>query len=153
MIANANELEIAFRSVQLVENALNALRKEMQTTTPALFPIVSQTYTRRIHDLQEDISTYLRENPAAAPLKKSEETVQGILVSIDIERNTCKIRPEGEQLVSCGHDDQIEDDLIVAVKKHVEVSGIIEGASRNSDARRIKHIERLRVLNPDEEEL
>ena len=67
MIANANELKIAVRNVQLVENAMKALRKEMQATTPALFPIVSQTYVRRICALQEEISAYLRENPANEP--------------------------------------------------------------------------------------
>lgn len=318
MIANANELEVAFRNLELFEKALEALRKEMQETNPSLFPVVSQTYTRRIRSLQEDIFSYLRENPAEAPFKvrlagaaiprgavrvgivvrllqslqsvllqegksidsvigstgqsnngtsldallglnlvatqtgsfilaldlaprqfnlfeeydiaeraltqmlghiaeltepresfsggkailrsldkiaslinpeklstiefaykgekitreaaftpmvqqhirtllgrpsQGEETVQGLLISIDIEKNTCRIRPNGEDVVTCGYADDIEDDLISAVKKHVEVSGIMKPISRNSDLRRIRYIERLRILNTDEEDV
>jgi hypothetical protein len=69
MIANANELEVAFRNLQIFENALDTLREEMQETNPSLFPVVSQTYTRRIRSLQEDFFAYLRERPAEAPLK------------------------------------------------------------------------------------
>lgn len=315
MIANANELEIAFHNLQTVENALDALRKEMQETNPALFPIVSQTYTRRIRSLQEDIFAYLRENPADAPLKvrlagasipegtirvgivarllqslqsvllqegkaisavlgsseqsdsgaslkallglnlvatqtgsfilaldlaprqlnlfeeydiaeraltqmlghiaeltepresfsgskailrsldkiaslikpdklstiefayrgermtreatftstvqehigtllgrprQGEETVKGMMISIDIEKNTCHIRPEGEDFVSCHYADDIEDDLILAVKKQVEVSGQI-GTLPHSERRSIRLIERMRVLNTEED--
>jgi hypothetical protein len=145
MIANANELEVAVHNLQSVENALNALRKEMLVTNPALFPVVAQTYTRRIRSLQDDIFAYLNKNLAVSPV--GEETVKGILISIDIERNTCRIRPEGEGVVSCGYAEDIENALITAVKKQVEVSGVIVPFSRTSDLRRIRHIERLRVLD------
>lgn len=55
MIANDNALEVAIQNLQAVENALDALRTEMQETNSALFRIVSQTYIRRIHALQADI--------------------------------------------------------------------------------------------------
>ena len=144
MIANANELEVAVHNLQSVENALDALRKEMQETNPALFPIVSQTYTRRIHSLQEEIIVYLNKN--SAPSRSvGEKTVKGLLISIDIEKNTCRIRPEGEDVISCGYPPDIEDDLITAVKKQVEVSGMLMPVSATSDRLRIRNIDRLRV--------
>ncbi len=36
-------------------NALEALAEDMKETNPALFPVVSQSYIRRIRDLQEEI--------------------------------------------------------------------------------------------------
>ena len=69
MIANANELEVAFHNLKAVEKSLDMLRKEMQVANPALFPIISQTYSRRIRSLQEEIFGYLRENPAEALLR------------------------------------------------------------------------------------
>lgn len=152
MIANAKELEVAVQNLQSVENALDALRKEMQTTNPALFPVVSQTYTRRIHSLQEDIFAYLYENTVSSPLQE-EATVKGLLISIDIEKNTCRIRPEGEEVVSFGYRDDIEDDLIRALKRQVEVSGMIVPVSRTSDRRRIRHIARLHVRDAEDVEV
>jgi hypothetical protein len=39
-------------------NAIEALRLDMKVRNPELFPIVSQTYLRRIRDLQDDILGY-----------------------------------------------------------------------------------------------
>lgn len=152
MIANANELEVAVLNLQSVKNALDALRKEMQQTNPTLFPVVSQTYTRRIHSLQDDIDAYLNESRALSA-SLGEEMVKGLLIAIDIEKNICRIRPEGENIVSCGYADEIEDDLISAVKKQVEVSGIIVPMSRTSDRRRIRRIAHLRVRDTADAEV
>ena len=75
MIANAKELEVAVQNLNSVENALEALRKEMQETNPALFSIVAQTYTRHIHSLQDDICAYRNENKVS-PSLPNEETVK-----------------------------------------------------------------------------
>lgn len=83
---------------------------------------------------------------------EGEETVHGTLVSINIERDRCTIRPEGQEVVECGYSDEIEDDLILAIKKQVEVSGIIEGQPDLGQRRRIKHIHRFRIVGEDEAE-
>ena len=70
MIANANELEVAVHNLQSVEDALDALRKEMQESNSALFPIVSKTYTRRIRSLQGEITAYLKESSTPSPCER-----------------------------------------------------------------------------------
>lgn len=317
MIANANELEVAFRNLHIFEETLEGIRRESQASNPALFPTIAQGYLRQIQGLQSDIFAYLRERPADAPLKvrlagptvpegtirvgvvsrllqalqsallhvgktvsaevndnhqptettalrallglnlvatqtgsfilaldlaprtlsmfeqydvaeqsvvrlldyvsdltyaqdrlraerptlraleklaavlkpnaitdiefsyrgvsqtrdaslnvplkerlgemlgrvrEGEETVRGLLVSIDIERDKCRIRPQGEETVDCGYSEEIEDDLILAVKKQVEVSGVIEPQAANSQRRRIRHIERFTLIGETEDE-
>ena len=69
MIADTTELNVAFRNLESVEKALELLREEMLETTPALFPIISQTYMRRMRDLRSEIQDYLYRPPAEAPFK------------------------------------------------------------------------------------
>ena len=71
MITTINELEIAFENLQRVQTALRGLAQEMQVTNPHLFPVVSQTYTRRICLLQDEIRAYFRENPAETAAMQS----------------------------------------------------------------------------------
>jgi hypothetical protein len=317
MIDNAVDLEVAFRNLHAVQDALDALRADLQETNPALFPVVSQTYLRRIRSLEADIFSYIQERPAQAPLnvklggpgvphgkirvgiaarflqalqnaliqegkviiaevgvgrlanekpslsalmgmnlvttrpgsfvlsldlatpqlglfdeydvgerallqllthiaeltepaaqfsggrtilrsldriaalvkpdkvsviefsykgerttrdvsvtpsvrdrigellgrpRAGEETVQGRLFWIDTEKNVCRIRPDGQEYVNCRYVEEIEDDLILAVKKRIEVSGIIKPDTNNPERRHIKLVERFRSLDEDSED-
>jgi hypothetical protein len=58
MIANTAELVVATKSLQTFTKALELLRLDLKDTNPTLFPIVSQTYIRRIRDLQNEILSY-----------------------------------------------------------------------------------------------
>lgn len=85
-------------------------------------------------------------------VREGEETVRGLLISIDIERDKCRIRPQGEETIECGYGEDIEDDLILAVKKQIEISRLITARTRNPVRRHIRHIERFTLLGDSEEE-
>ena len=78
--------------------------------------------------------------------------MRGLLISIDIERDKCRIRPQGEETIECGYGEDIEDDLILAVKKQIEISRLITARTRNPVRRHIRHIERFTLLGDSEEE-
>ncbi len=68
MIANATELMVAARQLKIMEDALNALRDQLDTANPALLDITEKAYVRRIEDLQADISHYLCDHPTGVSL-------------------------------------------------------------------------------------
>lgn len=318
MIANENELAVAFRHLRGYEDVLEGLRKELSQSNPALFPVVSESYLQRIRRLQDDIFAYLREHPADAPFKvrlagpvsrdgvlnvsivtrvldglqkalfeegrllsagvqdpafllvnrgslrsllglnlvatktgsfilaldlaprqltlfpeldiaeralltlidhvtelaapreafsgdrsvlrhldklsqiiqpdklssieleyrheqqtvaasitnevrkkidsllgrprEGEATVEGVLISINIERNVCSLRFGEAKKVDCNYDDAIEDELILAVKKRVVVSGQSERSSDPKAPIRITRLERIRIIEDGDEE-
>ena len=64
MIANTEELKVAFRNLGIFEQTLEGLRKELLASNPSLFPIVAQGYLRQIQKLESDISAYQSAHPA-----------------------------------------------------------------------------------------
>ncbi len=64
MIANAVELKVAARQLQIMEEALDALREQLAQKNPALLEISIGAYERRIAALQTDIAHYLCEHSA-----------------------------------------------------------------------------------------
>jgi hypothetical protein len=84
--------------------------------------------------------------------REGEETIRGLLVSIDIEKNKCHLHPEGEGHVACDYTEDIEDDLILAVKKKVEVGGMMRTAPDRPDRRLITEIRRFRLVDSEEDE-
>jgi len=64
MIANVTELKVAARNLKIVEQALAALREQLQMANPRLLEISSEAYVRRIASLQGDIAQYLAGHPS-----------------------------------------------------------------------------------------
>ncbi len=64
MIANAEELKIAVRNLKIMEEALRALREQLEASNPCLLDIASKTYRQRITALQIDIAQYLAQYPS-----------------------------------------------------------------------------------------
>lgn len=68
MIANATELKVALRSLALLEQALQALRRQLGTANPELLGVTARTYERRIEALQKEIADYLYGHPSDVSL-------------------------------------------------------------------------------------
>jgi hypothetical protein len=68
MIANAVELKVAVRNLRIMEEALRALRAQLEVANPRMFEVTSKAYLRRIAALQEDIAKYLVEHPTELSL-------------------------------------------------------------------------------------
>lgn len=65
MVGNLAELQIALRSLRILEDALTALRQQLTAANPDLLGVTAPTYTKRIADLQAEIAGYLYAHPAA----------------------------------------------------------------------------------------
>jgi hypothetical protein len=68
MIDNATELKVAVRNLRILEEALRALRDQLEKSNPWLLAITSKAYLRRIASLQADIAKYLGEHPQEVSL-------------------------------------------------------------------------------------
>lgn len=64
MIANSKELQVALRSLHILEESLEALRQQLTTTNPELLSVTAPTYVQRITGLQSEIANYLYAHPA-----------------------------------------------------------------------------------------
>ena len=68
MIANSEELTIAVRNLKIMEEALRALRDQLEASNPRLLAMTSKAYVQRIVSLQQDITAYLAEHPTDVSL-------------------------------------------------------------------------------------
>jgi hypothetical protein len=74
MITNSAELKAAARKLRILEDALAALQKQLETANPGLLEVSSQAYRKRIELLQNDMARYLGENPSdVSTLLRTEE--------------------------------------------------------------------------------
>ncbi len=63
MIANHVEMAVAVRQLRIMEEALQALRNQLQTSNPDLLAATEKSYVHRITSLQTEISHYLCDHP------------------------------------------------------------------------------------------
>jgi hypothetical protein len=68
MIANSTELGVAVRQLRIMEDALKALRDQLDTTNPDLLDVTEKAYLHRIESLQGEISHYLCDHPTEVSL-------------------------------------------------------------------------------------
>lgn len=83
--------------------------------------------------------------------EESERTIRGQLVQINVENRTCRVHPTGQALVTCDYDEGLEEDLISALKREVELAGEFDIVA--SGNYRITKIERFRVLDTEDTDL
>jgi hypothetical protein len=68
VITNATQLEGALEHLATLQRMQEAMRVHLQQTSPEFFPTVSEGYSKRIEELQEEIIEYLRERPSESAL-------------------------------------------------------------------------------------
>ena len=64
MIANSKELQVALRSLRILEESLTALRQQLTPANPDLLSVTAPSYLQRITTLQSEIANYLYTHPA-----------------------------------------------------------------------------------------
>lgn len=64
MIASTAEFEVAVRNLHILEEALRALREQLEASNPKMSEVAAKAYVRRIADLQTDIAGFLAQHPA-----------------------------------------------------------------------------------------
>jgi hypothetical protein len=84
--------------------------------------------------------------------QQGERTVRGHLIEIDIENNTCKVHPNEQRRIDCAYEEALEEDLIAAIGKEIEMAGQFVPLDRPAGHFRITKIERFRILGDDDDE-
>ena len=64
MIANSKEMQVALRSLHILEESLGTLRQQLTAANPELLSVTVPTYVQRITTLQSEIANYLYAHPA-----------------------------------------------------------------------------------------
>lgn len=83
--------------------------------------------------------------------KEGEKTIEGMLIEINIENNTCKIHPEGQTPVNCDYEELLENDLIAALKQNIQMAGQFIPLDWPPGHFKITKIERFKVINAEED--
>ena len=65
MIENQEQLGVALRQLASFKGMLEGMRLHLQDTEPVLIPVVSETYERRIQEIQSEICEYLLKQQTA----------------------------------------------------------------------------------------
>ena len=79
---------------------------------------------------------------------ETDQRIRGTLVSLNIEENVCRIRPQRHRTVRCRYTELIEDDVIAAIGREVEVRGDIEQHAITG-ALTIHQITGIRMIVPE----
>ena len=66
MIETPDQLEIALNQVASFKGMLEAMRRHLAETQPALIPLASEGYEKQLNQLQADICDYLLRQRTAA---------------------------------------------------------------------------------------
>ena len=148
MITDLTQLQVALHQLTAFEDMLAAMRRHLEETHPPLVPLMSEGYLERIHTLQTEILTYLRERPTDVPLHA--KTVRGKLIAINVEENTCTIHPENAAPVECAYEEALEDHLIAALRQEVEVAGQFIPLEWLSRRYRITRMQRTGLLRQED---
>jgi hypothetical protein len=59
MIDTPEQLEVALHQLAGLKGMLEAMRRHLEETEPSLVPLVAESYSHRIQELQEEICGYL----------------------------------------------------------------------------------------------
>ncbi|MGI4789493.1 MAG: hypothetical protein ACRYFS_11660 [Janthinobacterium lividum] len=64
MFTNTKELQIALRSLHILEETLTALHEQLTAANPELLAAIALSYTQRITLLQSEVADYFCAHPA-----------------------------------------------------------------------------------------
>lgn len=153
LIIHVNEISRAPEEFTGDREALIGLRKVSELVRPGIETIDVDFQLGEI-DARGSFNPVVKDRIAfllGAP-KEGEKTVLGQLIEIDIENNTCIVHPEGEPRVNCAYEENLEDDLITAIKKKIEMAGQFVQIDWPRGHYRITKIERFRLVEDQESE-
>lgn len=153
LINHVNEIREAPEAFTGDRDALRGLKKMSELLRPG---IESISVNFHLADIQTETSF----NPVVrdrielllgAP-QEGEKTIRGNLIAIDTETKVCVVHPDDQPRVECTYEENIEIDLIAALKKPIEMAGQFLPVERPRGHFKITRIERFRVIEPIEED-
>jgi hypothetical protein len=59
MIANSEQFQIALKQLASFKGMLEATQSHLQETQPSIIPLISESYERRIQEIQSEICDFL----------------------------------------------------------------------------------------------
>jgi hypothetical protein len=62
MIANSEQFQIALKQLASFKGMLEGMQLHLQETQPQLIPLISESYERRIQEIQSEICDFLLAN-------------------------------------------------------------------------------------------
>lgn len=150
LIGHVNELQESPEAFTGQRPALRGIRK-ISALAKRGVEVITLKYEEEGRFAQADVTSLVNERvdfllggPAAG-----ERTVVGQLIEINVEDNSCVVHPEKEHRVTCDYEESLEDDLIAALKKRIEMAGQFVSVERPQGHYRITKIERFRILDEE----
>lgn len=160
------EKDVAYKSISQLINYINEIKKSPDAYKGSISVLRSLSKVANIikNEIEEieirfEVENEIEETKIDPVVKdrikfllgepdKGEKTIKGVLIGINIENNTCKVHPFDGSPINCIYDEKIEDDLINAIKKEIEMAGEFEETSKLGQIK-ITKINKFRLLNDD----
>lgn len=152
LVAHVNEIHESPESFSGDRQSLRGLKKISEVIKAG---VESIEIAYHLADFQVDatINPIVRDriNFLLGEPKKGEKTVRGSLIAIDTENNTCTVHPLGQPRVNCDYDEALEDELVAALRKEIEMAGQFIPLDRPVGHFKITKIERFRLIELDDD--
>ncbi len=149
LIDHINELQQSPEAFTGERPALRGIRR-ISALAKRGVEVITLKYEEEGRHMQADVTSLVNERvdfllggPTAG-----ERTVVGQLIEINIEDNSCVVHPDNEHRVTCDYEESLEDDLIAALKKRIEMAGQFVSLERPQGHYRITSIERFPLRRP-----
>ena len=164
------EFDPAIKAIEKLIEHINEIEESPESYTgdrPSLKGLkkISEVIKAGVESIEIDyhVENY-RANAAITPVvrdridlllgapKQGEKTIRGNLIAIDTENNTCIVHPTDQPRVSCDYDETLEDDLVSALRREIEMAGEIIPLDRPAGHFKITKIERFRVIETSDDD-
>jgi len=150
LIGHVNELQESPEAFSGQRPTLRGIRK-LSTLAKRGVEVITLKYDEEDRHAQADVTPLINERVEfllGAPAV-GERTVVGQLIQINVEDNSCVIHPDDAPRITCDYEENLEDDLMAALRKRIEMAGQFVSLERQQDRYRITKIERFRILDEE----
>ena len=145
MICNDEQLKVVRGQLELIEGALESLKRDVLPKSRANFDVMAEGYIDQIAELRSEIEQYVG-------VSMSSEA-EGVIREVDLDENTFRLRerPDHAPEIQCQYDDRMAAEVTGSLGTRVIVRGTLKTAARSKrltmEVKSIQRVDRT-LLHP-----
>ncbi|MGA2496258.1 MAG: hypothetical protein ABSH20_00870 [Tepidisphaeraceae bacterium] len=124
MIRNDEQLKVVRGQLELIEGALESLKRDVLPRNRANFDVMAEGYIDQIAELRSEIEQYVG-------VSMSWEA-EGVIREVDLDENAFRLRerPDHAPEIQCQYDERMAGEVMGALGTRVVVRGTLKTAAR-----------------------